>query len=395
MSQSYPYGRHHLDEDDIRAVADVLRHGWLTQGPKVAEFEQAIANYVGAKYAVAVSSGTAALHLACLAAGIGKGDTVVTSPNTFVASAICALYVGAEPQFADINAATLNIDSNELARRCNELRRVKAIIPVHFGGLPCDMANIRSIADAANSLVIEDAAHALGAAYPNGRRVGCCAYSDMTIFSFHPVKIIATGEGGMITTNDETLYRSLLRLRSHGINKSDDPYFQPEQAYTDGELNPWYYEMQEVGFNYRISDIHCALGLSQFAKLPRFLERRRKLALRYDRIFSEVPNISPTQIKGREQSSHHLYAVRIDFDAIGKSRNAFVRALRERSIFSQVHYIPVHTHPYFRRNGHQNDRFPVAEAYYRQALSLPLYYALDDRGQDYVADRIKGLLQCN
>ncbi|MBM3359088.1 MAG: UDP-4-amino-4,6-dideoxy-N-acetyl-beta-L-altrosamine transaminase [Betaproteobacteria bacterium] len=394
MSRALPYGRHYVDDDDIQAVVEVLRHGWLTQGPKIAEFEQAIADYVGAKYAVAVSNGTAALHLACIAADIGKGDVVVTSPNTFVASASSALCVGATPQFSDIDAETLNMDTAALAARCTELGRVRAIVPVHFGGLPCDMPEIRKIADAAQAVVIEDAAHALGATYADGSRVGCCAYSEMTVFSFHPVKIMTTGEGGIITTNEEKLYRGLLRLRSHGITKGNDPYLHRDLAYTDGEPNMWYYEMQEVGLNYRITDIQCALGISQLRKLPRFLERRRELALQYDRMFVEVRHIRPGQPTGRERSAHHLYVVRIDFDAIGRSRNAFMRALKESSILSQVHYIPVHTHPFFRRNGHERDRFPVMEDYYGQALSLPLFYGLSDQEQRYVVGRIKELLGC-
>lgn len=390
-----PYGKHYVDEEDVQAVADVLRHDWLTQGPKIAEFEEAIAQYVGAKYAVAVCNGTAALHLACLAAGLGKGDTVVTSSNTFVASANCARYVGAEPQFADIDETTLNMDPVRLAERCRELKQVKAIIPVHFAGMPCDMPSIRATAEACGAMVVEDAAHALGARYADGGMVGNCAFSDMTMFSFHPVKAITTGEGGLITTNDETLYRRLLRLRSHGINKGDDPYYHEEQAFTAGERNLWYYEMQELGFNYRITDIQCALGLSQLRKLPLFLERRRALALRYDRMFAEFPGIRPTQQAGRMTSGLHLYVVRIDFDGMGRSRHAYMQELRERSIVCQVHYVPVHMHPYYRRSGHEHDRFPVAEAYYRQALSLPLYYGLSDEEQDSVGHHLKDLLTCN
>jgi perosamine synthetase len=392
MNRKLPYGRHHLDEDDISAVVDVLRHGWLTQGPKIGEFEAAIAARVGAKYAVAVSSGTAALHIACMAAGLGKDDKVVTSPNTFVASANCAVYVGATPQFSDIDPETLNLDPEKLARRCADLKQVKAIIPVHFAGLPCNMPAIRKIADQHGSVVIEDAAHALGATYDDGRPVGCCAHSDMTVFSFHPVKIIATAEGGMVTTNNEALYQDLLRLRSHGINKGNDPYLNTEHAYTDGVVNPWYYEMREVGFNYRITDVQCALGISQFEKLDRFLQRRRELALRYDGILSEIPHITPAQISGRLASAHHLYVVRIDFERTGQSRASFMRELVARDIICQVHYIPVHYHPYYRANGHRNDSFPVAEHYYDQALSLPLYYDLSNEDQDYVAAQIKGLL---
>lgn len=387
-----PYGRHYLDDDDIHAVVDVLRHGWLTQGPKIAEFEEAVARYVGATYAVAVSSGTAALHVACAAAGLGRGDTVVTSPNTFVASANCALYVGARPEFADIDRDTLNLDPVALERRCRQLGNIKAIIPVHFAGLPCDMPAIRRIADKMGAMIIEDAAHAIGATHPDGKRVGGCAYSDMAVFSFHPVKTITTAEGGMITTNNESLYRDLLRLRSHGINKGDDPYLHPASAHTDGEPNPWYYEMQEVGFNYRITDIQCALGLSQLGKLDRFLSRRRELALRYDRLLSELPHVSPAQRNGRDSSAHHLYVVRIDFDAVGRTRNVFMRELRANGIITQVHYIPAHTHPYYRANGHADDRFPEAERYYGQALSLPLYYSLTDAEQDYVVSRLRRLL---
>ena len=393
MTQRIPYGRHCLDEDDIQAVVDVLRHGWLTQGPKIAEFEEAIASYVGARYAVAVSSGTAALHIACIAAGVGKDDVVLTSANTFVASANCALYVGAIPQFSDIDPVSLNLDPVQLARRCAELRPVKAIVPVHFAGTTCDMPAIRRIAESRGAVIIEDAAHAFGATYADGRRVGCCADSDMTVFSFHPVKTIATAEGGVVTTNNEDIYRDLLRLRSHGINKNSDPFQFPDNAVSDGIPNPWYYEMQEIGFNYRITDIQCALGLSQLAKVDRFLARRRELALRYDRMLAEVPHVSPTQLASRAASSHHLYVVRIDFERIGCSRAKFMHELRARDIITQVHYIPAHTHPYFRAHGHAEDRFPVSEDYYRQALSLPLYFGLTDEQQEYVVRQVKGLVQ--
>lgn len=395
MNRKLPYSRHYLDEDDISAVVDVLRHGWLTQGPKVGEFEAAMAARVGAKYAVAVSSGTAALHIACMAGGVGEGDTVVTSPNTFVASANCALYVGATPQFSDIDPETLNLDPEKLARRCADIGRVKAVIPVHFAGLSCDMPAIRRVADHYGSIVIEDAAHALGSTYDDGRPVGSCAYSDMTVFSFHPVKIIATAEGGMITTNSKELYQDLLRLRSHGINKGNDPYHYPEHAYTNGVLNPWYYEMREIGFNYRITDLQCALGLSQLAKLERFLSRRRELALRYDEWLDGVPHISPTQLRGRQSSSHHLYVVRVDYEGIGTTRNAFMCALRDKGIISQVHYIPVHMHPYYRNNGHATAAYPNAENYYYQALSLPLYFGLSDADQDYVVKQIRELAGCS
>src|SRR3989338_1329994 len=283
-----PYGKHHIDEEDIQAVVDVLRSGILTQGPAIEAFEQAVAKYVNAKYAVALSSGTAALHLAALAAGVCPGKSLVTSPITFVASANAALYAGGRVVFADIDPETINMSPDSLRKELTNNPDVRAIVPVHFAGLPCDMPAIKAAADQAGAIVIEDAAHALGATYPDGRRVGSCAYSQMTIFSFHPVKAIAAGEGGMITTNDEAIYRKLLRLRSHGINKLEDPFQLPEQAETDGVRDPWYYEMQELGFHYRITDMQCGLALSQLKKLDRFIARRLALVKKYDEAFADV-----------------------------------------------------------------------------------------------------------
>lgn len=386
--EKIPYGKHYIDEDDIQSVVNVLRHAPLTQGPKVEEFERAVAEHVGAKYAVAVSSGTAALHLACLAADIGVGDNVVTSPNTFVASANCALYVGANPHFADIDPITLNLSPEALEGKCKELGKVSAIIPVHFAGLPCDMPAIRRVADKYSRVVIEDASHALGATYPDGGKVGNCAYSDMTVFSFHPVKIIAAGEGGMVTTNDEQLYRKLLRLRSHGITKLDDHFENHDEAFSEGYTNPWYYEMLHIGFNYRITDIQAALALSQFGKLEQFLARRREVAAKYDDVLHGKAHIAPAQPTGRAQSAHHLYVIRIDFDAIGKSRRSVMNSLVEQGIVCQVHYIPVHLQPVYRSLGYKRGDYPVAEAYYDQALSLPEYYSLSNEDQERVIAKL-------
>ncbi len=386
-----PYGRHYIDEDDIKAVTDVLRHGALTQGPEVAAFESAVAKYVGVKYAVAVSNGTAALHIACMTANMGEGDNLVTTPNTFVASANCARYVGAQVHFADIDKDTLNLDPQRLAERCAELKRVKAIIPVHFAGLPCDMPAISTIAKKYDAVVIEDASHALGAVYPDGGKVGNCAHSDMTVFSFHPVKIIAAGEGGMITTNSESMYRKLLRYRSHGINKVDDPFIETENAYEDGVLNRWYYEMQEIGFNYRITDLQCALARSQLGKLDRFLTRRRQLVAKYDSVFAGWRRLAPTQQNTRSYSAHHLYVLRIDFAAAGMSRTAFMSALAQRGIGSQVHYIPVFMHPYYKKLGYDPAQFPVTREYYRQALSIPLFFGLSDADQQNVIKALETL----
>jgi UDP-4-amino-4,6-dideoxy-N-acetyl-beta-L-altrosamine transaminase len=388
-----PYGRHYIDEADIQAVTDVLRHGAITQGPKIEEFERAVASYVGAKYAVAVSSGTAALHIACLAAGVGVGDNVVTTPNTFVASANCALYVGAHAQFADIDPHTLNIDPVALDAKCREFGKVKAIIPVHFGGVPCDMPAIKNIADHFGAVVIEDASHALGASYPQGGRVGNCAYSQMTVFSFHPVKIIAAGEGGMITTNDPGLYRKLLKLRSHGINKLDDEFLDAGLAFDDGIANPWYYEMQEIGYNYRMTDIQAALGISQLAKLDQFLAKRREIAGKYDDAFESLPFLTTTQKAGRANSAHHLYVLRIAFDQLGKPRRMVMKQLASEGVGSQVHYIPVHLHPYYRKLGHRPGECPVSESYYREALSIPQFYSLSAEQQDLVIEKIREICE--
>jgi perosamine synthetase len=388
-----PYGKHCIDEDDIAAVVDLLRHGPLTQGPLVDAFERAVADYVGAKHAVAVSSGTAGLHLAALTAGLGPDTTLITSPITFVATANAALYSGGEVAFADIDSETVNMSPAALEVSLAENLKTKVVIPVHFGGLPCEMPAIKSISDKAGASVIEDAAHALGATYPDGRRVGCCAHSLMTIFSFHPVKAIAAGEGGLITTNDDAVYRSLLRLRSHGINKLDDPLLLGEQAYTDGRLNPWYYEMQELGFHYRITDIQCALALSQLKKLENFIARRRHLVKRYDTAFTSMLHCNPGQAVGRAESGHHLYTLRIDFKAIGKTRREFMHALREAGVGSQVHYIPVPAQPIYRRMGHEPGLYSNAMRYYSEALSIPLFYELSDAEQDYVIAKIKELIK--
>jgi len=389
-----PYGKHHIDEDDIQAVVDILRSSFLTQGPAVEAFEKAVAEYVGVKYAVAVSSGTAALHLAASAAGVGPGTSLVTSPITFVASANAARYCGGDVLFADIDPETINMSPDALREVLLKNSNVKAIIPVHFAGLPCDMIAIKNLADNAGAIVIEDAAHALGATYPNGKRVGSCENSLMTIFSFHPVKAIAAGEGGMITTNDEATYRKLIRSRSHGINKLDDPLQIEAEAFTDGEQNPWYYEMQELGFHYRITDIQCALALSQFKKLDSFINRRYELVKNYDLAFSKMKSCRPAQTTGtgRDQSGHHLYILRIDFKEIALTRGQVMKKLREYGIGSQVHYIPVPSQPYYRQLGFRPEDYPKAQMYYEQALSIPLFFDLSDDQQNQVIQAIKEVI---
>lgn len=370
-----PYGRQNINEDDIDAVVEVLKSDFLTTGPKIAEFEEKFANYVGAGYAVAVSNGTAALHIACLAAGLKEGDEVITTPITFAASANCALYCGAKPVFADIDSVTYNIDCREIEKHVTP--RTKAIIPVHYTGQPCDMDEIHKIAEKYNLLVIEDAAHAVGAEY-KGRRIG--GLSDMTEFSFHPVKHITCGEGGIITTNNETLYEKLKLYRTHGITRNAE-----EMSRQDG---PWYYEQIDLGFNYRITDFQAALGISQLSRVDLFLERRREIAARYDEAFQNVPGITiPSQMEGT-RSAYHLYVIKVDKEI----RRELFEYLRACNIGVNVHYIPVYTFPYYREHGYMNVKCANAEELYSSIISLPIFYDLTDAEQDYVIDKIISFL---
>ncbi|MHB1349613.1 MAG: UDP-4-amino-4,6-dideoxy-N-acetyl-beta-L-altrosamine transaminase [Desulfobulbaceae bacterium] len=369
-----PYGRQSISEEDIQAVVDVLRSDWLTQGPVVERFERTIADYCGARYAVAVANGTAALHLAALAAGFGPGDEVITTPITFVASANCIAYTGARPVFADIDPQSYCIDPEQIRRRLTSATR--GVIPVHFAGQPCDMAAISTLASENGVIVIEDAAHAIGASYEiNGHtyKVGSCSHSDMTIFSFHPVKHITTGEGGMITTNDTDLYEKLCLLRSHGITRDSRHLYQ-----NDG---PWYYEQHALGLNYRITDFQCALGLSQFGRLDKFVSRRREIASAYNDAFSACKElIAPQQQKGGN-SSWHLYM--LGFRTLDRKR--VFEMLRAKGLGVNVHYIPVHLQPYYREKyGYALGGYPCAEEYYRRVVTLPLYPAMSDKDVHYV-----------
>lgn len=387
-----PYGRHHIDEEDIEAVATALRGATLTQGKTIDAFEEAVARYVGVKHAVAVSSGTAALHLAALAAGVGEGSTLITTPITFVASANAGICAGSRVAFADVDPRSGNMAPESLEAALKAHPGTRAVIPVHYGGLPCDMERIHQAAERAGAVVIEDAAHALGSVYPSGRKVGSCEHSLMTVFSFHPVKAIAAGEGGMITTNDTAVYRRLLRLRSHGINKLDDPLEIKEQALTDGVPNPWYYEVQELGFHFRITDIQCALGLSQLKKLEKFIARRHAIADRYDAAFAGMRHVRAAQQDPHRRSARHLYVTRIDFGTLGRSRAELMLALRERGIGTQVHYIPVPAHPYYRRMGFRPEDYPHSLAFYESCLSIPIYFALTDEQQQQVVSAFRELV---
>lgn len=367
-----PYGRQSINEDDIKAVEEVLSSDFLTTGPKIAEFERKFADYVGAKYAVAVSNGTAALHIACMAAGITKGDEIITTPITFAASANCALYCGATPVFADIDPVTYNISPESIEACITD--RTKAIIPVHYTGQACDMDAIHKIADRYNLIVIEDAAHAVGAEY-KGKKIG--SLSDMTEFSFHPVKHITCGEGGMVTTNREDLYEKLKLFRTHGITR-DEKFLHK----VDG---PWYYEQIDLGYNYRITDIQAALGISQLERIDKFLEKRKKIAAKYDEAFRDFNGIEIPKQAEYSNSAYHLYVIQVDKSV----RKELFEYLRANNIGVNVHYIPVYTFPYYREHGYENVKCENAEKLYESIISIPIYYDLSDEEQDYVIDKIK------
>lgn len=377
------YGHQYIDDNDIQAVIAVLKSDFLTQGPAVSCFENKICEITGARYCVAVSNATAGLHIAVQALNLPENSEGITTPNTFLASANCLLYNKVKPVFADINPDTYNIDPNEIEKKITI--DTKVIIPVHFAGLTCDMELIRKIVDTHNIKVIEDAAHAIGSCYADGSMVGNCKYSDMTVFSFHPVKTITTGEGGAITTNDEDLYKHLLQLRSHGMTKDAELLTQ--------NPGPWYYEMHSLGFNYRMTDMQAALGYSQLLKLEHFRERRQSIVDRYNEAFDGIPYVKLPYRNSEQVSCFHLYVLQIDFEAIGTTRKDFMEKLADKGIGTQVHYIPVHTQPYYKKYyGYKIGDYPVAEKYYERALSIPLYPAMSDNDVQKVIDTIKSIL---
>jgi UDP-4-amino-4,6-dideoxy-N-acetyl-beta-L-altrosamine transaminase len=382
-----PYGRQSISDDDVAAVVEVLRSDWLTQGPAVERFEAAVAEYCQVAHAVAVSSGTAALHIAAKAAGLAKGDVLWTSPNTFVASANCAFYCGASADFVDIDPRTYNMDAGLLEARLEaasrEGRLPAAVVPVHFAGQSADMRRIKELAGRYGFMVIEDASHAVGGGYLDGR-VGSCAFSDMACFSFHPVKIVTTGEGGMVLTNDDELDELLREYRTHGITKDESRMVWP----SDG---PWYYQQLDLGFNYRLTDIQAALGTSQMRRVDEFVARRRELADRYDEMLAGLPVTVPWRDPDAA-SAWHLYVIRLQLDAIDRSRRDVFESLREAGIGVQVHYIPVHLQPYYRALGFSPGDFPEAEAYYEEAISIPMYADLSRADQETVVRCLEAAL---
>jgi UDP-4-amino-4,6-dideoxy-N-acetyl-beta-L-altrosamine transaminase len=376
-----PYGRQDISADDIQAVVDVLRSDYLTQGPAVPAFEEAIAKYCGARYGAAMNSATSALHIACLALDVGPDDWVWTSPITFAASANCALYCGARVDFVDIDPRTYNLSVERLAEKLTvaerEGRLPAVLIPVHLCGQSCDMAAIHALSERYGFKVIEDASHAVGGSY-KGKPVGDCFYSDITVFSFHPVKIITTAEGGMAMTNDPHLAARMRRLRSHGITRD-------EAEMTHASDGPWYYQQIELGFNYRLTDVHAALGLSQMRRIDEFVAKRHEIARRYDETFAGLPVTIPWR-HADVISAFHLYVVRLKLDRIGKTHRQVFDDLRSAGVGVNLHYIPVYRHPYYARFGFEPSSFPESERYYAEAISLPMYASLTESDQSHVIE---------
>jgi len=382
-----PYGKQDINQSDIDAVINVLKSDFLTQGPKVPLFEKTVADYCDSKYGVAVNSATSALHIACLALDLGKDDYLWTSPNTFVASANCGLYCGAKVDFVDINPKTYNLSSKELeikliqAKKDNNLPKI--VIPVHFAGQSCDMKKIHSLSREYGFKIIEDASHAIGGKYLD-KPIGGCQYSDITVFSFHPVKIITTAEGGLATTNDKKLSERMQLFRSHGVTR--DPELMTKEA--DGE---WYYQQVELGFNYRMTELQAALGISQIQRLDEFVAKRHFLQERYDFLLSDLPIIIPFQDK-RCHSSLHLYPIQIDLNNIDKSRKQVFSMLRKANVGVNVHYIPIHTQQYYLKFGFQEGDFPVAESFYKSTISIPLFQSMTVKQQGIVVRELKEAL---
>lgn len=377
-----PYGRQLIDEDDISAVTAVLKSDYLTQGPKVAEFEKAICDYTGAKYCVAVANGTAALHIAVAALDLQQGCEGITSPITFTASANSMIYCGIRPVFADIDPATYNISPESIEKKITSKTRL--LTPVHFAGQPADMVKISEIAKKNGLKVIEDAAHAIGSKYSDGSPIGNCLYSDLTIFSFHPVKTITTGEGGAVTTNSPELYQKLLLLRSHGITKDPD--------ILNCNPGPWYYEMLGLGYNYRMCDIQAALGVSQMRRLDAFANKRREIVTAYNNAFKSIEWLQTPVEHPDVYSCFHLYIALIDFKRINKTRKSVIEELRNKGIGTQVHYIPVYLQPYYKKVfGYGPGLCQNAENYYEKCLSLPLYPGMSEQDTEAVISAVKTL----
>jgi UDP-4-amino-4,6-dideoxy-N-acetyl-beta-L-altrosamine transaminase len=384
MNEFINYGRQWIDDVEIKEVLGALTSDFLSSGPKIKEFEEQVSAQTGARYCAAVSSGTAGLHLAVKALDIEAGKEGITSPLTFIATSNSLIYNNLTPNFADIHEKTLCLDPAEFEKNIKQDTAV--VIPVHFAGQPAEMEKINEIARKQEIFIIEDAAHAIGSKYENGQPVGSCCYADMIVFSFHPVKTITTGEGGAVTTNDKTLYEKLIMLRNHGMTK--DPNKLRAQG-SSSDVGPWYYEMQELGYNYRMTDIQAALGIGQLKKLDRFIKRRKEIIARYNEAFWNLEWLTVPYERPKVFSALHLYVIRIDFERIKKTRTQVTEELRAKAIGTQVHYIPVHFHPYYREHfGFKKGDYPKAEHYYQQCLSIPLFPKMTDDDVQRVIDAI-------
>ena len=383
-----PYGKQDINQTDIDAVVDVLQSDFLTQGPQVPLFEKKVSNYCGSEFGVAVNSATSALHVACLALGLGKGDWLWTSPNTFVASANCGLYCGSRVDFVDIDSLTYNLSTEELekklirAKKDNKLPKI--VIPVHFAGQSCDMQKIHSLSKEYGFKIIEDASHAIGGRYLD-RPIGGCQYSDITVFSFHPVKIITTAEGGLATTNDKELSERMQLFRSHGVTR--DPELMTKES-----AGGWYYQQVDLGFNYRMTELQAALGVSQMERLDEFVALRHKCQVRYDELLIDLSITTPYQDLN-SYSALHLYPIRIQIDKVKSTRKEIFEALRKNDIGVNVHYIPVHTQPYYENIGFKKGDFPNAESYYESAISIPLFHVMTFEQQDQVIAALEKVLK--
>ena len=392
-SRFLPYSRQSIDKKDIYEVTKTLKRDFITQGSKINEFERNFAKYVGVKYAVACATGTAALHIACQSLKLGEGGNLLTSPITFVASANCAQFVGADTHFADIDLGSYCISPSAL-EKILKTKKINVVVVVHMSGHPADLESINSLKKKYDFKIIEDACHALGGSYKN-KKIGSCFYSDISTFSFHPVKPITTGEGGMVTTNSEKIYKSLLKFRTHGIHKNKDDFFNKDMAYDKvGDVNQWYYEMSDLGYNYRITDFQSALGNSQLKKIDKFIQARRRIAKIYDNGFSKNKFIKVPKVNSNTSHAYHLYTLLIDFKRINKSRNEIMKKLRDMNIGTQVLYIPVHLQTYYlKKYGFKIGDFPNAENYYESCLSIPIFPDIKKREIDYVIDKINNLVQ--
>ncbi len=386
-----PYGKQEITQQDIDAVVGVLNSNFLTQGPQVPLFEKAIKTATNAEYALAVNSATSALHIACLALGVRKGDTVWTTPITFVASANCALYCGADIDFVDIDPQTYNLSAEKLSAKLqhaksNNLSLPKVVISVHLCGQPCEMEKIHQLSQEYGFAIIEDASHAIGGKY-QGKPIGNCQYSDITIFSFHPVKIVTTAEGGVATTNNQTLAKKMDLFRSHGVTR--DESLMTAEAKNHGG---WYYQQVELGYNYRMTEMQAALGVSQMSRLHDFVAKRNQLAERYDALLSELPLVTPVQIAD-SYSGRHLYVIRLKLNEISLTHQQVFEQLRDKGIGVNLHYIPVHTQPYYQNLGFKLGQFPEAESYYQHAISIPLFHTMTDSQQDKVISVLSEVLK--